>query len=126
MGWIARIRDWARTLKRDALVLGYAARDPRTPWHARALALLAVGYALSPIDLIPDFIPVLGFLDDAILLPVLIWLALRATPHAVLEDCRARAERTLGASRPVGRIGAVVIVLLWVAAALWLWQALAA
>lgn len=73
-GWLARLKGWARQLKRETVALWFASRDPRTPWTAKALALLTVGYALSPMDLIPDFIPVLGFVDDAIILPVMIWL----------------------------------------------------
>jgi len=75
-----RLKQWARALKRDVLALYLAARDPRVPWYAKALALVTAAYALSPIDLIPDFIPVLGYLDDLILLPGLIWLTVRLIP----------------------------------------------
>lgn len=88
-----RLRTFARRLKADLLALSFAARDPRTPWLARALALLVLAYALSPIDLIPDFIPVLGQLDDLLLVPAGLWLALRLVPPAVLEDARAEAAR---------------------------------
>lgn len=110
-----RLRAWARGLKREVLVLWLAARDPRTPWYAKALALLVAGYALSPIDLIPDFIPVLGYLDDVILVPLGIWLTLRLLPAALVRELRAvAAER---AQRPVSRVAAVVIVLVWLAGA---------
>ncbi|OZI36264.1 hypothetical protein CEG14_14725 [Bordetella genomosp. 1] len=110
-----RVRAWARGLKREVLVLWLAARDPRTPWYAKALALLVAGYALSPIDLIPDFIPVLGYLDDVILVPLGIWLTLRLLPAALVRELRAvAAER---AQRPVSRVAAVVIVLAWLAGA---------
>ncbi|WP_428566672.1 YkvA family protein [Ramlibacter sp.] len=101
------------------MALWFASRDRRTPWTARALALFTVGYALSPIDLIPDFIPVLGYLDDAILLPALIWLALRLIPCEVVQDARARADEWFaeGKSKPASRVGAVCIVAVWVTAA---------
>jgi len=105
----------ARGLKREVLVLWLAARDPRTPWYAKALALLVAGYALSPIDLIPDFIPVLGYLDDVILVPLGIWLTLRLLPAPLVRELRAvAAER---AQRPVSRVAAIVIVLVWLAGA---------
>lgn len=88
-----RLRAFARRLKADLLALSLAARDPRTPWLARALALLVLAYALSPIDLIPDFIPVLGQLDDLLLVPAGLWLVLRLVPPAVLEEARAEATR---------------------------------
>ncbi|WP_216319338.1 YkvA family protein [Deinococcus aestuarii] len=88
---LARLRALARRLGADLLALSLAARDPRTPWPARALALLVLAYALSPIDLIPDPIPVLGQLDDLIIVPAGLWLALRLIPTEVLADARARA-----------------------------------
>jgi uncharacterized membrane protein YkvA (DUF1232 family) len=112
---LARLERWARAVRRDVHALWLAARDPRTPWHAKALALVVAAYALSPIDLIPDVVPVLGYLDDAILLPLGVMLAIRLVPAEVLLDCRARAEAA--AARPVSRAGAAVIVALWVAAA---------
>jgi uncharacterized membrane protein YkvA (DUF1232 family) len=110
-GW----RDWAQALKRDTLALYYAARDPRTPWLAKLVIALVVAYALSPIDLIPDFIPVLGYLDDLLLLPLGIWLAVRLLPAEVLAECRARAAQTL--EQPRSRTAAAVIVALWIALA---------
>ncbi|WP_198376729.1 YkvA family protein [Neoroseomonas rubea] len=111
----ARLKGWARAIRRDVHALWLAARDPRTPWAARLLALAIAAYALSPIDLIPDVIPVLGYLDDAILLPLLILLVLRLIPPALMEKHRATAAAA--AARPVSRAGAAFIVLLWLAAA---------
>jgi len=113
---MGRLAAWAHALKRESLVLYYAARDPRTPWYAKVLAGLIVAYALSPIDLIPDFIPVLGYLDDLLLLPIGIWLALRLVPATVLAEARRRAESTL--ERPTSRAAAAVIVALWIACAI--------
>ena len=118
---LARLKGWARAIKRDVHALWLAARDPRTPWYARALALGLAAYALSPIDLIPDFIPVLGYLDDAILLPLGILLAVRLVPPAVMAEHRATAAAA--AARPVSRAAAVFIVAVWIVAAgglLWL------
>jgi uncharacterized membrane protein YkvA (DUF1232 family) len=119
-----RIKAWAAALKRDGLVLWFAYRDPRTPWYAKALALLIVGYALSPIDLIPDFIPVIGFLDELILLPGAIWLAIRLLPCSVVLDARARALAWMEAHRPHPRLwlGGVAIVALWILLAWMAWR----
>lgn len=122
---LARLKAWAATLKREALVLWFAARDPRAPWYAKWLAVFIVAYALSPIDLIPDFIPIVGYLDDLILLPAAIWLALKLMPLEVLLDARARAQAWLEAHRPKPRnwIAAAAILLLWSVAlsAAWIW-----
>jgi uncharacterized membrane protein YkvA (DUF1232 family) len=125
---LQRLRHWARAVKRDGLTLWFARAHPGTPRLAKLLAFIVVAYALSPIDLIPDFIPVLGYLDDVILLPALIWLAVRLIPEAVMADCRARADAWLAAegSRPRSYAGAVAIVALWLAitaaAAWWAWE----
>ena len=111
-----RLRDWARKIKRDVLMLWLAAHDPRTPWQAKLLAGVVAAYALSPIDLIPDFIPVLGYLDDALLVPVGIWLAVKLIPAALVVELRIRAEAV--AQRPVSRGAAMVVVVIWIAAAL--------
>jgi uncharacterized membrane protein YkvA (DUF1232 family) len=105
-----RLRAWARALKTEIHALGLAARDRRTPWYAKAVIACVVGYALSPIDLVPDPIPVLGYLDDVILLPLGIALAIRLVPAAVMADCRAAA---IDGKRPAGRVAAIVIVGLW-------------
>jgi uncharacterized membrane protein YkvA (DUF1232 family) len=111
---IQRIRSWARRLKAQTLVVWFAARDPRMPRVARLLALLVAAYALSPIDLIPDFIPVLGLLDDLVLVPLGIAAVVRMTPPRVLVDARARAAAAAG--RPGSRMMATAIVLAWVVA----------
>ena len=110
---IERLKAWADRIKRDVLALWLAARDRRTPWAAKAVAAGVVAYALSPIDLIPDFIPVLGLLDDAVLLPLGILLAVRLIPGALMAEFRAAAE---GVRRPLSRAGAVLVVGLWLAA----------
>jgi uncharacterized membrane protein YkvA (DUF1232 family) len=110
------LKAWARSLRRDAHAVWLAARDPRTPWCAKALAFAVAGYALSPIDLIPDFIPVLGYLDDLILVPVGLWLVLKMIPREVLAAHRASAEAA--ADRPVSRAAATAVVGVWIAVAL--------
>lgn len=119
MSVVVRIRNWASKLKRDGLTLWFASRHPRTPWHAKAICVLVVAYALSPIDLIPDFIPVIGYIDDLILLPGLIWLALRLIPPPVLAESRHLAEQWIQnrQARPSSWFGASVIVAVWVGAA---------
>jgi uncharacterized membrane protein YkvA (DUF1232 family) len=116
MSFIETSRQWARRIKRDALTLWFARSHPDTPWHAKALALVVLAYALSPIDLIPDFIPVLGYLDDVLLLPALIWLAVRLLPPHVLAQARERAQDWMDrqGARPRSRVGAVLIVAVWV------------
>lgn len=108
---ISRLRHWAAAIRRDVHALYLAARDPRVPWVARALALCIAGYALSPIDLIPDFVPVLGLLDDLVIVPLGIVLALRLVPPEVLAEHRRTAE--LAAQQPVSRSGAAVIIAIW-------------
>jgi len=122
-GWGARLRGWAKALKRDVVALWLAARDPAVPLGAKLLAGAVAAYALSPIDLIPDFIPVLGYLDDLILVPAGIWLAVRLIPPDRLA--LHRAEAALRAERPVSRAGAAAIVAVWVlalGAAVWWWN----
>ena len=106
------LRAWARTLKRDAHAVWLAAHDPRTPWYAKAVAMAVAAYAFSPIDLIPDFIPVIGYLDDLILVPAGLWLALQLIPPEVLADHRRAAEAA--ADRPVNRWAAVAVVAVWI------------
>lgn len=119
MGILDSTRAWARRIKRDALTLWFARSHPATPWYAKALGGFVVAYALSPIDLIPDFIPVLGYVDDVILLPVLIWLTVRMLPHEVLAESREAAERWLSqsGSRPRSLMGAAAVILIWLTAA---------
>lgn len=121
---MTRFRRWAREMKQDVHAIYLAARDPRTPWYAKALAMMVAAYALSPIDLIPDFIPVLGLLDDLILVPIGVLLVIRLVPPDVMEEHRATARQQDG--RPVSRIAAILIVSVWIAALLLtgslLWQ----
>lgn len=110
------LRDKARELKRETMVLYFAIRDPRTPLIAKVIAGLVVAYALSPIDLIPDFIPILGYLDDIVLVPLGIALSLRLIPEGVLADSRAQASAAL--TKPTSYAGAAVIIFLWGIAAI--------
>ena len=107
--WRARVA----ALKRETLALYLAARDPRTPWHARVVVAAVAAYALSPIDLVPDFIPILGLLDDAVLLPLGIALALRLIPAEVIAESRAKAAEKFATGRPVSRSAALAIVAIW-------------
>lgn len=118
------LRRWAKLLKGDVVALWFAYRNPQTPWHAKAFAVLVVAYAFSPIDLIPDFIPVLGLLDDAILLPLGIWLALKLVPAPVMVQSRRQAQDWLDARKPKPQnyVAAAVFVLLWIMLAWLLWR----
>lgn len=117
-----KLKDWVRTIKRDVHAIYLAVRDPRTPWYAKALAVCVAGYALSPIDLIPDFIPVLGYLDELVILPLGILAVVKLIPPEVMAENRAAAA--LAAERPVSRIAAMVIALIWAASvALTVWVA---
>ncbi|GKQ52788.1 YkvA family protein [Bradyrhizobium sp. Ce-3] len=113
---LSSIRTWARSVKRDSVALYLASRDPRVPWYAKALAIAIAAYALSPIDLIPDFIPVIGYLDDLILLPLGIWLAIALIPDEVMAECRTKASAVL--QRPISRGGMIAIIVLWIAGAM--------
>ncbi|MEO6388650.1 MAG: YkvA family protein [Croceibacterium sp.] len=118
-----RLKTWARMLKRDVIALWLAARDPRTPLAAKLVAGAVAAYALSPIDLIPDFIPVLGYLDDLLLVPAGIWLAVRLIPPLLMQEFRTAAEARV---RPLSRAGAVAVAVIWLALAAllgWWWLA---
>jgi len=115
-------KERVRALKKETFALYLACRHPRVPWYGKVLALIIVGYALSPIDLIPDFIPVLGYLDDMVLIPLGIMLVIRMIPEEVLAECRQKSETTVGRTTRAGKIAAVVIVMIWiVTAALVIW-----
>lgn len=103
---------WARRLKREVYAIYLAAQSPLVPWYTKCLAMAVVGYALSPIDLIPDFIPVLGYLDDLIIVPLGIWLVLSLIPEEVMTACRARADEAV--TGPHGKIAAVAIITIWI------------
>ncbi|GGA34811.1 YkvA family protein [Pelagibacterium lentulum] len=124
-GLFAKARSWAQAIKRDVVALWLAARDPRTPIIAKALATLVAAYALSPIDLIPDFVPVLGYLDDLVLVPLGIMLAIRLIPDAVIAEMRLRAAEKI--ERPQSRWAALLIIIIWITAAtaagVWLYNA---
>jgi len=126
---IAELKRRARELKAEVLALYLAARHPRTPWYAKVFLVAIVAYALSPIDLIPDFIPVLGLVDDIILLPIAIVLAVKMVPAEVMAECRARASQLQLSGSWMGRVGAAFIALLWLAlivlAAMWAHRAFA-
>lgn len=112
---MARLKSWAQQVKRDVSALYLAARDPRVPWYAKVMAALIAAYALSPIDLIPDFIPVLGYLDDLILIPLGVLVTVRMVPPAVMADLRRQAELRLR-ERPSSPAGAVFVILVWILA----------
>jgi uncharacterized membrane protein YkvA (DUF1232 family) len=109
------LKQRARSLKRETFALYLAARHPETPWYAKLLVGGIVAYALSPIDLIPDFVPILGYLDDVILIPVGISLAIKMIPPPVLNECRARAEEAMFSGKQRSRVAAAVIIIVWVA-----------
>lgn len=114
-----KLRDRLKNLKKEIPLQSYAlylaCRDPRTPWYAKALAAAVAAYAFSPIDLIPDFIPVLGYLDDLLIVPLGIALAIRLIPSDVLADCREQARQRLARGTPTSRAAAVVVVVIWIA-----------
>jgi uncharacterized membrane protein YkvA (DUF1232 family) len=112
IGIFRRMKNWAQAVRRDVHAIYLAARDPRVPWHAKALALCVAGYALSPIDLIPDFIPMVGWLDDLIIVPLGISLAVRMIPGEIMEEHRAVAEAAQ--RRPVSWLAAGLIVTGWI------------
>lgn len=115
-----RVKSWARALKRDIAALYIAAHDKRTPGIARAIALAASLYALSPIDLIPDFIPVIGYLDDLIIVPLGIWLVIRLIPPDLMQVYREAATGT--ASLPVSWTGAALVGLVWLGLGVWIYR----
>jgi uncharacterized membrane protein YkvA (DUF1232 family) len=117
-GFLDRLRAWARSLKRDVVALYRAARDPRVPWYAKAVAAAVAAYALIPIDPVPDFIPLLGQLDELIVLPLGIYFAVKLVPPEIMAEHRAAAIAAEG--QPQSRIAAAAIVALWIAAALFL------
>jgi uncharacterized membrane protein YkvA (DUF1232 family) len=114
-GWLTHLRNAARALKRELVVLHAAVRDPRTPWWVKGLGLLVIAYALSPIDLIPDFIPVLGLLDDIVLVPLGLMLVKRCLPAPVLHDAQQRVDHEQ--RLPPNRWAAALIIALWLLSA---------
>jgi uncharacterized membrane protein YkvA (DUF1232 family) len=112
---LEKLKSRARALKNESLAVYLAAKDPRTPWYAKVVAICTVAYAVSPIDLIPDFVPILGYLDDVIIVPAGIALAIRLIPAEALEEAREKVA-SQGVARSVGYVGAAVIVILWIVA----------
>ena len=110
---IETLKVWARSIKRDVIALWLAGRDTRVPWYAKALSAAVAAYALSPIDLIPDFVPVLGYLDDLVVVPLGIWAAVKLIPETVMTDLRAKA---LEQRKPSSMAGLIVVVFIWLAA----------
>jgi len=125
-----RLKQQARHLRSESYTLYLAARHPATPWYARLLVAAIVAYAFSPIDLIPDFVPVLGVLDDLVLVPLGMALAIRLVPAAVMTECRVRAQEVFRSGKPVSRLAGVVVIAIWLALAalglLWAYEAFAA
>ena len=123
---IEKLKNRAKALKKEAYALFLAYKDKRTPWYAKVIAGLVVAYAFSPIDLIPDFIPVIGYLDDLILVPLGISLALKMIPGEVMAESREKAKAELQSAKPVNKVAAVVIVLIWLGLAYigirWIYQ----
>ncbi|PJF04096.1 YkvA family protein [Acinetobacter seifertii] len=116
MSWVQSLKEWAKRLRKQIIMLWFASRHPQMPWLPKVIAVVAVAYAFSPIDLIPDFIPILGFVDDALILPILIWLALRFTPEQVIFDAEQQANEWLEEHEKAPRnyLVAVLIILIWI------------
>jgi len=110
---LKKIKDWARKLKRQIFVLYFACKDERVPWYAKVFTACVVAYAFSPIDLIPDFIPILGYLDDVILIPLGVMFALKMIPKNVITDCEVKAEEMIKNGKPKNWIVGSIIVLIW-------------
>jgi uncharacterized membrane protein YkvA (DUF1232 family) len=115
---LRRLKQWARQLKKQIYIVYLASKDGRVPRYTKVLAILVAAYAFSPIDLIPDFIPVLGYLDDVILVPLGVWLVLKLVPEPVLHDLKKKAEDLLTSGKPKNYIAGVVIVLIWLSVAM--------
>jgi uncharacterized membrane protein YkvA (DUF1232 family) len=126
---LTQLRERARHLKTETFALYLAARHTGTPWYAKLMVAAIVAYAFSPIDLIPDFVPILGYLDDLVLIPLGVTLAIKMIPPAVMSECRARAQEVSANDKPVSRAASVVIVLIWltlvVLLAIWTYEAFA-
>jgi uncharacterized membrane protein YkvA (DUF1232 family) len=119
---LERWKRKAQELKKETYALYLAVKNPRVPWHAKFCAACVVAYALSPIDLIPDFIPVLGYLDDLILVPIGIALTIKMIPPDVLAECRAKAQTRIAQDGFLGRVGAAFVIAVWLALTIWLFH----
>ncbi|WP_363318783.1 YkvA family protein [Microcoleus sp. CAWBG51] len=124
--YMQSLKQAARQLKKETYAVYLASRDQRVPWYARVLAGVTVAYAFSPIDLIPDFIPILGYLDDLIIVPLGIWLVIKMIPPQVLAECREKAAAEIERGKPINRTAAAVIIAIWIGlgilAAIWIKQ----
>ncbi|MDM5248545.1 MULTISPECIES: YkvA family protein [unclassified Lysinibacillus] len=118
--FISKLKAYAKSLKQNLFVLYLSYKDPRTPWYAKLLAMFVVAYAFSPIDLIPDFIPVLGFLDDLIIVPLGIILALKLIPPHVIEDNKEAAEKLKQNGKPKNWFVGVLFIIIWIIFAVWI------
>ena len=120
---LASLKARAKALMQELTTLSIALRDPRTPWHAKALIAFVLAYALSPIDLIPDFIPVFGYLDDILVIPAGIALALKIIPADILKDAGNKATRDPISPSAFGAIGMIIVIFIWMAVAAWfIWR----
>ncbi|MGG0188093.1 YkvA family protein [Bacillus rhizoplanae] len=117
---IQKMKKWAKNLKKQLLVLYLAYRDERVPWYTKLFTMLVVAYAFSPIDLIPDFIPILGYLDDLILVPLGVYLALKLIPEEVLEDCKRKIEGQSSMNKPKNWITGFLIIIIWLIVFVWI------
>lgn len=117
---LEKLKNKAKAIKQSVFVLYLSYKDPRVPWYAKLFAVLVVAYAFSPIDLIPDFIPVLGFLDDLIIVPLGITLAMKMIPEAVLIDCRSKAEEIRKNGKPKNWITGAIFIMIWLVLSVWL------
>lgn len=115
-----KLKAWAKKLKRKVFVLYFAYKDNRTPLYAKVFAICVVAYAFSPIDLIPDFIPILGYLDDVILVPLGVMLTLKMMPDAVIEECKMKAEELMKKGKPKNWFVGSLFILVWILAGVWL------
>ncbi len=115
MNILEKLKRWARLLKQNIVMLWFATKNPRTPWLPKTICIFIVAYALSPIDLIPDFIPILGYVDDLILLPVLIWIAIRLIPNQIIQASRVEADAYLikNQSKPRSYLGFLIVIVIW-------------
>jgi uncharacterized membrane protein YkvA (DUF1232 family) len=124
MNLIEQLKSWARSLKKDVLILWFSAKNPKTLLAPKAICIFIVAYALSPIDLIPDFIPVLGYVDDLILLPILIWSAIALIPNIIIQDSRAQAEEWLkhNNTKPKSKFGLLIVIFIWAVMLFWTYR----
>ena len=115
MNLLEKLKSWARLLKQNIVMLWFATKHPQTPWLPKAICIFIVAYALSPIDLIPDFIPILGYVDDLILLPMLIWIAIRLIPNPIIQESRMQADAWLlnKQSKPKSYLGLFIVIIVW-------------